>query len=152
MNIHTNKNRGFTLIELLVVIAIIGILASVVLASLNSARDKGSNAAVKANLNNARAAAELFYDDSSNSYLGVCAAAGTADPAGIATILAAADSANGSAGDSECNDAAGAWAMAAELVGDDAADYYCVDSTGYGGQLTGTVGTGATFDGDTACN
>lgn len=35
------ENRGFTLIELLVVIAVIGLLSSVILASLNSARKKG---------------------------------------------------------------------------------------------------------------
>jgi len=62
------KNKGFTLIELLVVIAIIGVLASVVLAAVNSARTKGSDSAIKANLAGARAQAELFYDNNSFSY------------------------------------------------------------------------------------
>jgi prepilin-type N-terminal cleavage/methylation domain-containing protein len=47
-----NKNKGFTIVELLVVIAIIGVLSSVVLASLNTARSKGTEAAIKANLAN----------------------------------------------------------------------------------------------------
>ena len=59
------KNKGFTLIELLVVIAIIGVFASVVLASLNSARNKGTDTAVKSGLANMRAQASLYYDTNS---------------------------------------------------------------------------------------
>ena len=57
-----SNNKGFTLIELLVVIAIIGILSSVVLASLNSARRKGRDARRIADVKQLQLALELAYD------------------------------------------------------------------------------------------
>ncbi len=55
--------KGFTLIELLVVIAIIGLLSSVVLASLNTARLKSRNATRIADLIQLRNALELYKTD-----------------------------------------------------------------------------------------
>ncbi|HEY4517665.1 MAG TPA: type II secretion system protein, partial [Candidatus Paceibacterota bacterium] len=59
----SSTKRGFTLIELLVVIAIIGILSSVVLVSLNTARNKGADAAIKTQLAQVRSQAEIVYDE-----------------------------------------------------------------------------------------
>jgi prepilin-type N-terminal cleavage/methylation domain-containing protein len=56
------QNRGFTLIELLVVIAIIGLLSSIVLASLNSARAKGRDGQRRSDLSQLQIAIELYYD------------------------------------------------------------------------------------------
>src|SRR3989339_2156406 len=62
-NFSNLKNqKGFTLIELLVVIAIIGILSSVVLASLNSARAKARDTKRIADFRQIQTALELFYD------------------------------------------------------------------------------------------
>ncbi len=61
-----NKQKGFTLIELLVVIAIIGILSSIVLASLSTARNKGQDAKVKGQLSSIRNAAESYYSANNN--------------------------------------------------------------------------------------
>jgi prepilin-type N-terminal cleavage/methylation domain-containing protein len=55
--------KGFTLIELLVVIAIIGILASVILASLNTARKKAQYAKVVSELREMDKAFQFVYDD-----------------------------------------------------------------------------------------
>jgi prepilin-type N-terminal cleavage/methylation domain-containing protein len=56
------SKKGFTLIELLVVIAIIGILASVILTSLNSARAKTRDAQRISQFRNVQTALQLYYD------------------------------------------------------------------------------------------
>lgn len=63
----TTRTRGFTLIELLVVIAIIGMLSSVVLASLGTARSKSRDARRVSDIKQAQLALEL-YNDSTGGY------------------------------------------------------------------------------------
>lgn len=63
------KNKGFTLIELLVVVAIIGIMASVVLASLNDARASARDTVRIQDMKQLHTAFELFYNDN-NRYPG----------------------------------------------------------------------------------
>lgn len=128
--IKNNFNKGFTLIELLVVIAIIGILSSIVLASLNTARDKGGNAAVKSNLQGIRSQAEVVYDNNGLSYASVCS-----DP----NIMSAIDAAitagvdTGASVATRCNSQAADWAVNVLLKTPEGANnYWCVDSTGAG--------------------
>ena len=62
------RNKGFRLIELLVVIAIIGILSSVVLASLNTAREKARDARRISDIKQLQLALELNADDNDGNY------------------------------------------------------------------------------------
>ncbi|MEQ1500191.1 MAG: type II secretion system protein [Parcubacteria group bacterium] len=122
-----STKKGFTLIELLVVIAIIGILSSVVLTSLNTARSKGSDAAVKSNLKGIGAQAAIVENDD-GSYDNVCA------DTNITNAVNAAGLAGGGTG--VCNDSPSEWAASAPLKVEDqfgsgsGVDYWCVDQAG----------------------
>jgi len=69
MNSPTKQSQGFTLIELLVVIAIIGLLATIVLVSLNSARAKARDTKRITSMKQMQLALELYFDDN-GSYPG----------------------------------------------------------------------------------
>jgi len=64
--VSLRSKRGFTLIELLVVIAIIGILATIVLVSLNTARQKARDTRRISDLRQVALGLEMYYDDNSS--------------------------------------------------------------------------------------
>ncbi len=149
MKKFTQFSRGFTLIELLVVIAIIGILSSIVLASLSSARNRGKDAAVQEALAGARAQAEI-YNASSSTYANICLQ--TTSQGGIATILAGAASTMGAtttggygvtatASIVACVSNASTWAAIAPLT--TSGTFWCVDNTGASKQEAVGTTTGA---------
>ncbi len=149
-NININKLKrgtcpepveGFTLIELLVVIAIIGILSSVVLSSLNSARAKGKDASAKSELASVRSQASLYYDENAQSFGADGTSCSNADSLfdpgvtnSVHNLISAAQTAvTGSAGPAVCANSASAYVVGLPLLN---GENWCVDSTGYSGTTT----------------
>jgi prepilin-type N-terminal cleavage/methylation domain-containing protein len=62
------KNSGFTLVELLVVIGVIGVLSSLVIVSLNSARGKANDSRRLADIKQLKAAINLYANDNNGNY------------------------------------------------------------------------------------
>jgi len=128
--------KGFTLIELLVVIAIIGILSSIVLVSLSDARGKGKDGAIKSNLANARAQAELYY---TTTYSGVC----TNTTTGINNAIVASGVTMVNPNEN-CRDGSSGWAATAQLS---TGKWFCVDSNGFSRETaTDLIGGATDFD------
>lgn len=161
-------SKGFTLIELLVVIAIIGILSSVVLASLTTARTRGQSASVQSQLSNMRAQAELFYSTTGNNTYGTGVAVAvcngtvgtlfTSTSNGLSALVTGVNTVAG-AGNTACvtyptGSAATAWAVAAKDPAS-STSAFCVDSTGVSRTVnlgaSGTV-TGNAVTSSATCN
>ncbi len=149
-----NLKKGFTLIELLVVVAIIGILASVVLASLNTARNKGKDASAQASMSSMRAQAELGVDASGTYIDDICTLSTTGGLGALVTAVNSAASPNSVVcGQSSAdNTRPASWGAAVVLP---TGGFFCVDSTGFAGITAVTAATeiaAGYSSGDTLCN
>ncbi len=141
------KQKGFTLIELLVVIAIIGILSSIVLASLNSARTRGKDASAKGSLSSIRGSAELYYNGAGVNTYGTAGKAtelngtitgtmtGACADADVAKLLkAASQQISTSTVTCAVGLTGGSYVTHAPLLNPTLNMEFCVDSNGFAGE------------------
>lgn len=143
---RTSESRGFTLIELLVVIAIIGILSSVVLASLNGARKKGRDARRISDLKQIQLALEMYYDSNSSEYPD---ALSSLAPTYISTVPADPNS-TGSCSNTYCYDNLTSAGAACSVSGGVCTNYILgahIEGTVPAGDIDGTVGSVNCADG-----
>jgi len=144
--------KGFTLIELLVVIAIIGILAAIIISNLGDARSLAKDSSGSATLSSARGAAELYYVETGNTYDEATATPGSTvdglcdDATFEALIDDAAVAVDGTGATGTCHAVPTAYAATIDLTDDDTA--YCIDSSGFAGEIAFDE---ADHDSETTC-
>ncbi|MDD5152861.1 MAG: prepilin-type N-terminal cleavage/methylation domain-containing protein [Candidatus Pacebacteria bacterium] len=148
MNIYKKNAYGFTLIELLMVIGVVSLLTTVVVASINSARAKALDTSIKSNLHSARAQAEMYYNNNSLSYTGVCTTplvwsaienartvSGLIDGSTRLDIAEAGDEMS-----AVCHESSSAWAIDVPLRSN-SANSWCVDSKSASRSIVGYLGS-----------
>ena len=156
------NNSAFTLMEILVVIAIIGVLSTVVMASLSSARGRSINASIKSSLANARAQGELFQATNTLGYLGICLPANSSggeesirrffdvahQASGATSLTDVQSTAQSGTTMSACHASGSGWAISVplkvpEVSGATTYYYFCVDSIGSAVSRVSPLGSGA---------
>lgn len=132
--------KGFTLIELLVVIAIIGLLSSIVLASLSTARNKGATAAVQATMKQFADQAAIYRSSnpSFGSSISTCSLGVFGDPVILSQeteILA--NSVTGATMSCYTDSAGNTYAMSVSPL--QTGGSWCIDNSGHFGSFTAQV-------------
>jgi prepilin-type N-terminal cleavage/methylation domain-containing protein len=127
--------KGFTIVELLVVIAIIGILTSVILGSLSTARDDGLSAKIKSEMTILSKRARVD-ESQSFTYDVVCGSNGVATSTEVARIIASIE--RFASSPVVCNSNSDLYAVSVALS---STTYWCVDSTGVSRETTVDLGS-----------
>lgn len=131
--IMKNNKKGFTLIEILTVIMIIGILASVILVSMDTARKRAADTTIKNQIGQLRSLAEALYSFE-NHYAEFKGASGSTETEDGVRFNRVRTEINNINGDGEFKivfsdgDSPAEYCMYSPLVREDGV--YCVDSTG----------------------